>query len=223
MIDFHVHYNKDYPLIDKACIFPFCEDIYERDNPDFRDSIEWQNKRVRENERNIGIKNTIPFLFLWTDFNIKDIDKYGGVKIHRHWNEPEYDWESREGKKALDAIRDLNIPVIIDDLPHRIVRFIKEFAIGINIVVPHFTMYREIVKEDVFHLPNVYVDTSLSLVSSINDYIKRFGVERILFVSDWPYSSPDKEVLKILKLSISMAKKKQILETNALKLLESFE
>ena len=153
MIDFHVHYNKDYPLgLHKACIFPFIHEIYEGDNSDFKDTKEWQEKRQKENEKNIGIENTTAFLFLWTDFNISNIEKYGGIKIHRHWNEPMYDWDSKKGQIALEAIRDLNLPVIIDDLPDRIVRFIKELAIGINIVVPHLTMYPTIKKAKVLAL-----------------------------------------------------------------------
>ena len=61
MIDFHVHYNKDYPIIDKACIFPFTDEIYEGDNPNFQDTAEWQEKRQRENEKNLGIEKNLTY------------------------------------------------------------------------------------------------------------------------------------------------------------------
>ena len=202
MIDFHVHYDDEYPLIDKACIFPYTHEIYEGDNPDFEDTTEWQEKRQRENEKNLGIKNTTAFLFLWTDFNITNIEKYGGIKLHRHWNEPMYDWESKKGKIAIEAIRDLNLPVILDDIPERIVRFIKEHAVGINIVVPHLTNYPRIKRHRVFHLPNVYVDTSLTWVDYMMDYIRSFGADRMIFGSDWPYGNVESQMKRIQILPI---------------------
>jgi hypothetical protein len=217
MIDFHVHYNKDYPLIDKACIFPFTHEIYEGDNPDFKDNEEWQKKRQMENEKNLGVENTVAFLFLWTDFNISNIEKYGGIKVHRHWNEPKYDWESEKGKIALEAIRDLNLPVIIDDIPERIIKFVTEFAVGINVVVPHLTMYPTIRASGIFRLPNVYVDTSLTWVSYMLDYIKNFGSDRIIFGTDWPFGEVQTQVTRIKILPISSRDKHKILEENALK------
>lgn len=218
MIDFHVHYNNEYPIIDKACIFPFCGEIYDTDNPDFKDTKEWQEKRQKENEKNLGIENTTAFLFLWTDFNISNIERYGGIKVHRHWNEPMYDWESEKGQLALEVIRDLNLPVIIDDLPDRIIRFIREFAIGINVVIPHLTMYPTIKKSKVLTLSNVYVDTSVTWVSYMMDYIKSFGAERIIFGTDWPYGNVNDQVRRIQILPISDRKKQKILNENALKL-----
>lgn len=220
IIDFHVHYNKDYPLIDKACIFPFTEEIYQGDDPDFIDSKEWQEKRQRENEKNIGIENTIAFLFLWTDFNISNIEKYGGIKIHRHWNEPMYDWGSKKGQIALEAIRDLNLPVIIDDIPDRIERFIKKFALGINVVVPHLTNFPTIKKMGVFNLPNVYVDTALTYVDYMLNYMKSFGTDRIIFGTDWPYGNVDIQVKRIKILPISEKNKNKILNENALKIVD---
>lgn len=220
MIDFHVHYNEDYPLIDKACIFPFTDEIYEGDNPYFEDTAIWQKKRQENNEKNLGIENTTAFLFLWTDFNISNIEKYGGIKLHRHWNEPMYDWESKKGKIALEAIRDLNLPVILDDVPDRIVRFIKEHALGINIVIPHLTNYPRIKRARVFHLDNVYVDTSLTWVDYIMDYVKSFGADRMIFGSDWPFGSVKDQIRRIQILPISSAKKDKILNENALKVVK---
>ena len=221
MIDFHVHYNKEYPLIDKACIFPFTEEIYQGDNPDdFMDTKEWQERRQKNNEKNLGIENTAAFLFLWTDFNISNIEKYGGIKVHRHWNEPMYDWGSKKGQLAIEAIRDLNLPVIIDDVPDRIERFVKEFALSINVVVPHLTNYPVIKKMNVFNLPNVYVDTSLTWVSYMMSYINIYGVDRMIFGTDWPFGDVDVQVKRIKILPISEKNKSKILHENALKVVK---
>lgn len=220
MIDFHVHYNKDYPLVDKACIFPFTDEIYQGDDPDFKDTAIWQLKRQESNEKNLEIENTIAFLFLWTDFNISNIEKYGGIKIHRHWNEPMYDWGSKKGLLALEVIRKLNLPVIIDDVPDRIERFIKEFAIGINVVVPHLTNYPTIKSMRVFNLSNVYVDTSLTYVSYMMDYMKSFGADRIIFGTDWPYGNVSTQIKRIEILPISKKDKNKILNENALKVIK---
>jgi hypothetical protein len=218
IIDFHVHYSKDYPMIvSKACIFPFTHEIYDINNPDFVDTEEWQKKRQMENEKNLGLEDRIPFLFLWTDFNISNIEQYGGIKIHRHWNEPEYDWGSEKGQLALEAIRDLNLPVIIDDVPERIIRFVKEFAIGINVVVPHLTMYPTIKGSGIYKMRNIYVDTSLTFVSYIIDYVKSFGSERIIFGTDWPFGDIQAQIRMIEIMPFAKIHKRRILEENALK------
>jgi predicted TIM-barrel fold metal-dependent hydrolase len=72
----------------------------------------------------------------------------------------------------------------------------------------------------VFKLENIYVDTSLCRVNDLLDYISNFGSERIIFGSDWPYSTPAKEAIKILKLPIPKEFKRRIFFENSMRIIK---
>ncbi|MFQ6050701.1 MAG: amidohydrolase family protein [Candidatus Hydrothermarchaeota archaeon] len=233
IIDAHVHCGSKtihYPIeriienldrlnIDGAVIFPFPEDQYRiLDTPKSR--IE-SNRYVLEKSR---IKRHIyPFYFVWRDYIIPpNLEDYKGIKWHRHLNEPEYDYESKSCKKMLEKIKELGLPVNLEEEYENTVSFIEENA-DLNVIIPHIGMLNGghiRVLEAFKRKKNVYFDTSLASRGIINYAIKLVGVDRILFGSDFPYGSQEYELKKILDLDLKRKEFEKILSGNILRLIE---
>ncbi|HAY22587.1 MAG TPA: amidohydrolase, partial [Desulfobacterales bacterium] len=62
--------------------------------------------------------------------------------------------------------------------------------------------------------PQVYADTALAALPEIKDFIRRFGADRLLFGSDYPFGAPGAELDKILRLNLPEAQTQAILGDN---------
>ena len=209
-------------------MFPPVIEIYDRYNPDFVDNPEWQLRRKRSNEYllTLGDKDleVFPYFFIWNDFAVEQLTpQHRGIKWHRHSYEPVYHYDDPRCLKAVKEIRRRNMPVVLEEELKNTIRFINEIAVGIRVIIPHLGLlnggYNAISKQGIWEQPNVFTDTSLALPHEITDYIKKYGYERIMFGSDFPFGDPKEELLKIERLQIPTEKKKAILGLNLKRLL----
>lgn len=134
-----------------------------------------------------------------------------------------YNYDDPRCRQVIQKIRELNLPVLFeDDLPNT-VRFIRELATDVTVIIPHMGFlnggYRNILDQGLFQQPNVYTDTSLASFGEIMDYVQRYGEERILFGSDFPFGDPAKELDKVLRLPIPREKQEAIAGLNLLRLM----
>ena len=60
----------------------------------------------------------------------------------------------------------------------------------------------------------VYTDTAVAALPEIKDFIRRFGTDRLLFGSDYPFGTPAAELDKILSLNLPEAQTRAILGDN---------
>ncbi len=192
---------------DSAVIFAFPEDIYRIEN-----SREW---RIRANEYVLEVskkaeETLFPFYFVWNDFLIPDnIDDYAGIKWHRHWDEPKYNYDAPECKKFLKIIYDLNLPVVLEEEYEYTLRFINENP-DINVIIPHMGhLNGGYERMDIFFdKPNVYFDTGTASPEAIKRVLYNVGSERVIFGSDVSgtslpfYNYTKVELEKILKLGL---------------------
>ena len=115
------------------------------------------------------------------------------------------------------------MPVVLEEEFDNTIRFINEIATGVNVIIPHLGLlnggYDAIARHGMWDLPRVYTDTALASRHAINDYINRYGCERILFGSDFPFGDPNRELAKVLNLGISEENKEMILRQNLERLL----
>ena len=206
-----------------AAMFPFCRQIYDRWDPDFRDTPEWQQRRRRANEYllTIGTENftVFPYLFIWNDFAVEDLnEQHCGIKWHRHANEPVYHYDDIRCLQAIDEIRERKLPVVYEEQLRNTIRFVQSLATRVTVIIPHLGFlnggYRAIVKHGLFEQRNVYTDTGLATTGEILDYLNRYGHERIMFGSDFPFGNPVIELEKVLRLPISPEKREAILGLN---------
>lgn len=83
--------------------------------------------------------------------------------------------------------------------------------------------YKEFCEREVWARPNIYTDTSgRTPVDMIEDYISRYGTERIMFGSDWPClnvtSRLEVLITAMANLGLSPETRKAILSGNAQRL-----
>ncbi len=209
---------------DSAVIFAFPEDIYRIEN-----SREW---RIRANEYVLEVSKKaeeilFPFYFVWNDFLIPDnISDYAGIKWHRHWDEPKYNYDDPRCKKFLNIISDLNLPVVLEEEYEYTLRFINENP-NINVIIPHMGhLNGGYERMDIFFdKPNVYFDTGTATPEAIRHVLSNVGSERVIFGSDVSgtslpfYNYTKVELEKILKLGLDEHSLTLILSENIEKLI----
>jgi hypothetical protein len=224
IIDDHIHCGKNkrtkvFTLADikqdlaeanaqGAVIFAFPEDIYRIEST--------RESRIKANEYVLEVSNTdeldlYPFYFVWNDYIIPDnLSDYAGIKWHRHWDEPKYDYDDPKCHAILKAIKNLNLPVVLEEEYEYTLRLVKENP-ELNVIIPHMGFlnggYDKM--SAFFDEPNVYFDTGTATLDAIKDVLYNVGVERVLFGSDvsgtkLPFFNYTKvELDKVLQLDIN--------------------
>jgi predicted TIM-barrel fold metal-dependent hydrolase len=96
------------------------------------------------------------------------------------------------------------LPVIIEEEFHHTAELVNRFNGRTVAIVPHLGMlnggYQRLKGAGLFENPAVYVDTALAGIREIEDFAACYGVERILFGSDFPFGNPAHERTKVEKI-----------------------
>ena len=216
--------------IDGVVMFPPVMEIYDRYDPDFEDDHEWQGRRRRANDYLLTLQHqdlkVIPYFFIWNDFAVADLKaQHRGIKWHRHPEEPVYHYGDPRCLKAMDEIRKRKMPILLEEELTNTLRFIRELAVGIRVIIPHLGGlnggYGAILRHGLWEEPNVWADTALASTYEIKDYIKRYGHDRLMFGSDFPFGDPRAELFKIKGLQMSPEEQEAILGGNLKRLLSA--
>ena len=244
MIDAHAHCGRqdrfppqdlsdyisrlDNSGIRAAIMFPPVAEIYDRYDPNFKDNEQWRRRRAESNEYLLGISSSqfevYPFFFIWNDFAVDQLSEaHKGIKWHRHPDEPVYDYANPRCADAVSEIRRRNMPVVLEEEFENTLFFINELAKGARVIIPHLGMlnggYELLRGKGIWEKPNIYADTALAPSGEIKDYVLRYGHERILFGSDFPFGDPASELNKVLRLNLPAEQRDAIIGRNAAKLL----
>jgi hypothetical protein len=211
-----------------AVMFSPVMEIYDRYDYSFKDDPAWKLRRKESNEylTMIGDKDfeVFPYLFIWNDFAVEQLTaQHRGIKWHRHSDEPRYNYEDPGCRAAIDEIRRRNMPVCLEEEWRNTLRFIDELAPGVRVIIPHCGFlnggYELFVKHGIWERPNIYTDTSLVASSVVLDYVQRYGPERIMFGSDFPFGDPAGELRKVLRLNLTEEQKEAVVGLNVQRLL----
>jgi uncharacterized protein len=214
--------------IKAAIMFPPVGEIYDRYDPAFKDTSQWRNRRRESNEYLLGIGGAgftvYPFFFIWNDFAIDQITPaHKGIKWHRHFDEPRYEYDNPLCQEAIADIRKRGMPVCLEEEFGNTLKFIDELAPGVKVIIPHLGLlnggYELFRSRDIWARPNVWADTALAASSEIRDYVSRYGHERIMFGSDFPFGDPASELRKVLRLNLTDEQNAAIVGGNAARLL----
>ncbi len=213
--------------IDGGVMFSPVEEIYDRYNSNFYDSEDYRisREKVHNYLKNIikSNKNIYAFYFIWNDFKLPD-KIFKGIKWHRHSNEPEYDYNSEKCQYFIKYICENNLPVIIEEEFLNTIKFIKMIDNRTIIIIPHLGFlnggYSRLKAEGIFNEQNIYVDTALANIDEIEDYAENFGINRLLFGSDYPFGTPYYEFIKIKNI-FSNEEIQKIASENLLTILSS--
>ena len=214
--------------IEGVAMFPPVMEIYDRRDPDFEDDPEWQGRRRRAHDYLLSLHHpdleVIPYFFIWNDFAVEDLSpRHRGIKWHRHPGEPTYHYGDPRCLEALDEIRKRRMPILLEEELENTLRFVRDLAVGVRVIIPHLGGlnggYDAISSHGLWVEPNVWADTALASTHEIRDYIDRYGYERLMFGSDFPFGDPKRELLKIKGLPISSEEKEAIVGGNLKRLL----
>jgi uncharacterized protein len=210
-----------------AVMFPPVYEIYDRYDYSFEDDDTWRCRRDAANRYLIELETNfevVPFYFIWNDFAVDKItSSHRGIKWHRHSDEPEYHYDDPRCATVLAEIRRRNMPICLEEEWHKTMMFINELASGIRIIIPHCGLlnggYEKFRQHDIWARPDVFTDTALAPADLITDYVNRYGSERIMFGSDFPFGDPRYELRKILRLRLTDDQKEALIGGNVRRLL----
>ncbi len=206
----YLYHARGTPIRGAVMFAPVME-IYDRHDPDFVDTDEWRTRRQAANHylTAIGVPEfeVLPYFFIWNDFAVEQIGPaHRGIKWHRHADEPQYHYDDPRCRSAIAEIRRRNMPVVLEEEWRCTDRFVNDLAPDVRVIIPHCGLlnggYELLRRHRLWENPNVYTDTALAPEGVIRDYLDRYGPEKILFGSDFPFGDPGNELNKILRLGL---------------------
>lgn len=233
--DAHVHcgttltFERIKGLWDNANImggaaFSPVEEIYDRYDPFFKDSMDYKNSRERVHDYllNLSIRELVfPYFFVWNDF-APIPDGFMGIKWHRHADEPHYDYGAQKCDEIINRICEKKLPIVLEEELVNTIDFISRINGATVVIIPHLGAlnggYHNLKSHGIFENPMVWVDTALAGEREIEDYAANFGHERMMFGSDYPFGLPGPEKQKIESI-FSGEELEAILSKNLLRLL----
>jgi hypothetical protein len=186
-------------------------EIYDRYDFHFTDTAAWQLRRKESNAYLLSLKPTeltvFPYFFIWNDFAVEQLNAaHCGIKWHRHPGEPVYNYDDPKCRAALEEIRRRNLPVVLEEEFDNTLRFVRELAGGVTVIIPHLGLlnggFESIAEAGLWERENVWADTALASRSEIRKYLRRYDHHRLLFGSDFPFGSPSDELLKVRSLGL---------------------
>ncbi len=186
-------------------VFAPVEEIYDRYDPNFVDSEDYRRSRRRVHDYLLKLrttKNIFPYFFIWNDF-APIPDGFVGIKWHRHPGEPVYLYESAQCENKIDEICARNLPVVLEEEFANTLHFIKMISDRTVVIIPHMGGlnggYYKLKKAGVFENEMVWVDTALASRQEIDDFADAYGIERMMFGSDYPFGIPASEKRKVME------------------------
>jgi len=243
IIDSHIHcgiqnVNQPFELVKRymdeggiqgACFYAPVEDIYDRYDYHFEDNYSWMACRQRDNRYLLDIqksnKDIFAYFFVWNDFRRKELMKgYKGIKWHRHEYEPVYHYDDPRCEEFLQEVYRLQLPIVLEEPFENTLYFINRVAGQTPIIIPHLGGlnggFSALFNAGIWDNETVYADTALASTREMSVFLDRYGSKRLLFGSDFPFSTPHGELSKVKSLKLSEADFQKVVSKNILKLMK---
>lgn len=234
VLDAHTHCGLTLPMnvlqprwqqgnIDGGVIFSPVEEIYNRYDPNFVDHESYRQSREKVHSYigSLISEQIFAYWFVWNDFILPE-ESFAGIKWHRHPNEPKYKYEDGECRTLIEHICNRRLPIVLEEEFHHTLEMVEKIGDRSIIIIPHFGAlnggYDRLKEADLFENPKIFVDTALASPGEIKDFAADYGVQRILFGSDFPFGEPAYERSKVERIFTGKERKK-VLAENLLELL----
>jgi len=170
------------------------------------------------------VSHFIPYFYIRENFSPIPPGYYGG-KWHwmRGWQDTESNYDVLEDPELPGLVGKLQSsgkPIIFEEELDFTLQFVDRFP-DLKLIIPHLGMLGGNPLDFLRHLKNkdnIYFDTALGQKSTIQEFVKTLGPERVIFGSDIPFGSMENELSKVQTLSLSDADKERILYKNILEL-----
>ena len=244
IIDSHMHcgvqnVNLPFEVIKKyldaagiqgACLFAPVEDIYDRFDYDFEDNAAWMTCRQRANNYLLDIQQAnehiFPYYFVWNDFRKDALKKgYRAVKWHRHEYEPVYHYNDPLCEAFLQEVYRLQLPIVLEESFDNTRSFIKRVNGRTPIIIPHMGglngSFSALFRSGTWDDDNIFADTALATGREIMTFLDRYGSDRLLFGSDFPFGNPGSELNGVVRLNLGKRDFENIVCHNILRLVQA--
>lgn len=153
-----------------------------------------------------------------------------GVKLHPDIQDFKID--DYRALSIYEACEEHGVPILFHagdsrydrSNPNRLVPVLRIYN-RLTVIAAHFGGYSmwEEAAEALAGLPNLYVDCSSSMPflsdEKIKEYIRRFGDDRVLFGSDYPMWTAEREIPRLLSLNLPKESYRKIFSENIMALL----
>lgn len=226
IIDSHMHcgiQNVRQPLamikahldmagIGGACLFAPVEDVYDRYDYRFQDNATWRACRHRANLYLLDIQRRHPemraYYFVWNDFAAHELEEgYRGVKWHRHEYEPEYHYTDPACEAFLKTVYRLRLPIVLEESFAHTIEMIARIDGRTPVIIPHLGGlnggFYALFHSGAWDNPDVYADTALASRHEMKMFLDRYGPEKLIFGSDFPFGIPADELRKVRDLDLN--------------------
>ncbi len=210
-----------------ACLFAPVEDIYDRYDYHFQDTAAWAACRRRANRYLLDLqqpeRSRFAYYFVWNDFRKEELQKgYRGIKWHRHEYEPVYRYDDPCCEEFLQEAYRLGLPILLEESFENTIYFIRRVRGQTSVIIPHMGMlnggFLALLRAGVWEDGTVYADTALAPSGEMAQFLERYGSERLLFGSDFPFGSPRHELQKVRNLGMDEADFENVVSRNVLRL-----
>jgi len=204
-------------------IIPPVEDVYDRLDPNFTDTAAWQACRRRAHRYLLELRDPdfcfYPYFFVWNDFAWEDLGpEYVAVKWHRHPDEPAYLYDHPRCREFLQVVRERGLPILLEESFRNTRFFLERLAPDLPVIIPHLGGlnggYLPLRDAGVWERPLTYADSSTAAPPEMEDFLGRYGSDRLLFGSDHPFGQPQTELAKILDLNLPEDQARAVLGDN---------
>ncbi|OPY06726.1 MAG: Amidohydrolase [Syntrophaceae bacterium PtaB.Bin095] len=213
--------------IQGACLFAPVEDIYDRYDYHFVDTSAWVACRRRANryllDRQEREPNLIAYYFVWNDFQKEELGKgYRGIKWHCHEYEPVYNYADPRCEEFLREAYRLGLAILLEESFENTLYFLRRVRGRTPIIIPHLGMlnggFQALLRAGVWDDGTVYADTALASSGEMAQFLERYGSERLLFGSDFPFGNPRHELLKVRNLGLCEEDFENVVSRNVIRL-----
>ena len=186
--------------VNGAVLLPFPEDIYRKPYASKETAKKGHDYILDISKNN---KYFYPFYFVWNDFLIpNNLSEFKGIKWHRHfWSEPEYDYSDPKCEKFIEEVSKYDMPIIFEESFDNTKLFCDKYF-NLKVIIPHVGLANGRAHKIIpafKDYPNVYLETGLAYPYEILEAILQYGVDRVIFGSDSPYSSTKIELFTLLQ------------------------
>lgn len=233
-LDAHAHCGLTLPFrrlepewesgnIKGGVLFSPVDEIYDRYDPHFTDSDRYKKSRERVHSylESLMAELTFCYWFVWNDF-ILPKETFSGIKWHRHPYEPVYNYDAEGCEVFINHVCSLGLPIIIEEDFSNTLMLVNRIGGRTAVIIPHLGAlnggYEQLKRAGLFENKLVYADTALAGTYEMEDFAGEYGVDRIMFGSDFPFGDPSYERYKVEQVFYGRDREK-VLAENLLALL----
>jgi hypothetical protein len=215
--------------IQGACLFAPVEDIYDRYTYDFEDNSVWMTCRQRANNYLLDLQQTqeniFSYYFVWNDFRKDELKKgYKAIKWHRHEYEPVYHYDDPLCEAFLQEVYRQALPIVLEESFDNTRYFIRRVKGRTPIIIPHMGGlnggFTALFRSGIWDDETIYADTALTSGREISAFLDKYGSDRLLFGSDFPFGTPGSELQEVIRLNLGKQDFENIVCHNILRLLK---